>query len=207
MFQTYLKIAWRNIWKNKGYSITNILGLAIGMCCTILILLWVHDEMNWDKFHPNYKQVYRVMVNRDFNGTINTEASIPFPLVHALKEHFPEVKRAALDDYGGDVVLKHNEIIISRPGINVSSDHAELFRWNFLKGSAATALQQPNSIVITASTAKALFGNEDPIGKIIRTNNNTDRAVTGVVADPPANSSIRFDVLTPFNMNDPWIKG
>jgi len=206
MFQTYFKIAWRNIWNNKVYSLTNILGLAIGMCCTILILLWVYDELNWNKFHSNYNQVYRIMANRDFNNTINTDASVPYPMATTLTKSFPEIKQGATQDYGGDIVLKHNETIIKRSGINVSSSFAQLFQWKFLQGSPENALKEPNNILITRSTAKALFGTEDAIGKTIRTDNNTDRIVSAVIEDVPANSSITFDVLTPFNENDPYLK-
>jgi len=119
MFKSYLKIAWRNIWRNKAFSITNLSGLTIGMTCTMLILLWVQDELNWDKFHPDHQNIYQLMVNRDFNGEVNTDKSVPFPLAEELKRNFPQVKNATTDNYGSDIILKYNETIIKRRALNV----------------------------------------------------------------------------------------
>jgi putative ABC transport system permease protein len=206
MFKTYLKIAWRNIRRNKGFSITNLSGLTIGMTCTILILLWVHDELNWDKFHPNHRNIYQVLVNRDFNGEVNTDKSSPFPLAAAIKANFPEIKYSSVDDYGSDNVLKYHETIIKKRGITATPDYAKLFQWKFVKGNAATALANPENIVLTQSTARALFGEEEPVGKTVRVNNNTDRTVSAVVQDPPANSTIRFSMIVPFDASSDFIK-
>ncbi|MGN6164747.1 MAG: ABC transporter permease [Flavisolibacter sp.] len=206
MFRSYLKIAWRNILRNKGFSITNLSGLTIGMTCTILILLWVHDELNWDKFHSNHKDVYQVLVNRNFNGEVTTDKSAPFPLANALKNNFPEIKHSSVDDYGRDVVLKYNDKIIKQRGITVSTDYTNLFQWKFVKGNAATAFTNPDNIGLTQSVAKALFGQEEPIGKIVRTDNNTDRTVTAVLQDVPTNSTIQFNVLLSFNPSTDFIK-
>jgi len=199
MFQSYLKIAWRNIWKNKAFSATNLLGLTIGMTCTILILLWVADEWQWDKFHPNHKNIYHVRVNRNFNGEITTDNTTPFPLAAALKVQFPEVKNAIVDDIGGEQVLKFNQTIVKKRGVTTSADYFKLFQWQFVKGNAAMALSAPDNVVITASTAKALFGNEEPIGKVVKLNNADLRKVSAVVQDPPPNSSFQFDFVTLFN--------
>lgn len=206
MFRSYLKIAWRNIWRNKGFSLTNLSGLAIGMTCTILILLWVRDELSWDKFHPDHKNIYQVMVNRNFNGEITTDKSVPFPLAGAIRTAFPEVRRASTNDYGGDVILKYKEKLIKQKGISVSPEYIDILQWKFLKGNALTAMANPENILLTQSVAKALFGEEDPIGKVIRTDNNTNRTVSAVLQDPPANSSIQFDVMMPFNPNSDNIK-
>lgn len=206
MFKNYLKIAWRNIWRNKSFSITNLLGLAIGMTCTILILLWVFDELNWDQFHSNHKNIYQVMVNRNFNGVITTDKAIPFPLADAVKNNFPEVKNSSVDDFGGDIVLKYQDKLIKKRGVNVSPGYIPVFQWSFIKGNASTVFSNPENMVLSESTARALFGGEDPIGKVVRTDNNSNRTVTGVIKDIPANSSISFDVLTPFNFSDDNIK-
>ena len=115
MYKSYLKLAWRNILKNKGFSFTNISGLTIGMTCTLLILLWVHDELSWDKFHPNHKTVYSVRVNRDFNGEITTDRAVPFPLAEALQINFPEVKFSTLDNFGGDLTIPVKYPISTHP--------------------------------------------------------------------------------------------
>ncbi|HEV7334197.1 MAG TPA: ABC transporter permease [Flavisolibacter sp.] len=206
MFRSYLKIAWRNIWKNKAFSATNLLGLSIGMTCTMLILLWVQDELSWDKFHPNHKNVYHVMVNRNFNGEINTDLSTPFPLSASLKQSFPEVKNSSLDNFGGEQVLKYNETILKRRGYSVYGDYFNVFQWTFLKGNAKTALSRPDNIVLTASAAKALFGNEEAIGKVVKLNNENLKTVSGVVKDPPSNSTVQFSFLLPYNPSDDYVR-
>ena len=176
------------------------------MTCTILILLWVNDELNWDKFHPNHQNIYQVMVNRNFNGEITTDRSVPFPLADAVKNNFPEIKHSSVDDFGSDNVLKYNETIIKRRGITASADYANLFQWKFLKGNATTALANPENIVLTQSTAKALFGEAEPVGKIIRVNNSMNRTVSAVVQDPPSNSTVQFNLIVPFDASNENIK-
>ena len=199
MFRSYLKIAWRNIWKNTAFSVTNLLGLTIGMTCTILILLWVQDERGWDRFHSNHSNVYRLLVNRNFNGEITTDVASPYPTAEALKANFPEVKNAAVDDYGGDHVLKFNETIVKKRGYNTISGFLNMFQWKFVKGNAATAFSNPENIVITASMAKSLFGSEEPLGKVVKFDNQALKTVSAVVQDPPSNSSFQFSFLTSFN--------
>lgn len=206
MFRSYLKIAWRNIWRNKGFSVTNLLGLTIGMTCTIFILLWVNDERRWDTFHPNHATIYQLMVNRNFNGEITTDKAVPFPLADALKTSFPEVKNSSVDNFGSDLVLKYKDKIIKRRAVTASPGYLSVFQWKLLKGNPATALAAPENIVLTQSTSKALFGEEDPIGKIVRTDNNTNRTVSAVLDDLPSNSTISFDAITAFNPSDDFVK-
>src|SRR5919199_6942500 len=96
MFQNYFKIAWRNLFRNKGFSITNILGLAIGMTCTILILLWVQDELTYNKFHANYNNIYKVIANRDFNNQVFTDENMVLPLAKTIQEKLPQIKNAVV---------------------------------------------------------------------------------------------------------------
>ena len=117
MLRNYIKIAWRNIWRNKAFSLTNLLGLTIGMSCTLLILLWVQDELSWDKFHPNHKEVYHIMANREFNGEVNTDIATPFPLSDALRQNFPEIRNTAMDDYGGDHVIKLGDKLVKKNAV------------------------------------------------------------------------------------------
>lgn len=206
MYRSYLRISWRNIWKNKAFSATNLLGLSIGMTCTLLIFLWVQDEMSWDKFHPNHKNVYHVLVNRNFNGEITTDRSTPFPLAASLKQSFPEIKNSSLDNFGSDQVLKYNETILKQRGISVYGDYFNIFQWTFVKGNPATALSRPENIILTTSIAKALFGNDEPIGKVIKFNNQDLKTVSGVVKDPPSNSSVQFSFLLPYNPADDYVR-
>lgn len=206
MFRSYLKIAWRNIWKNTAFSVTNLLGLTIGMTCTILILLWVQDERSWDQFHPNHQNIYHLKVNRNFNGEVTTDIASPYPLADALKANFPEIKNSFVDDYGGDHVLKYNETIVKKRGYITNSGFLNLFHWKFLQGNPATAFSNPENIVITASMAKALFGKEEPLGKVIKVDNRDLRTVTAVIQDPPANSTFQFNYLLSFNPNGDYEK-
>lgn len=206
MFRSYLKIAWRNIWKNPAFSVTNLLGLTIGMTCTILILLWVQDERSWDKFHPNHSQLYRLLVNRNFNGEITTDVASPFPLGAALKASFPEIKNNTLDDYGGNHVLKYNETIVKKRGYTANDGFLKMFDWKFIKGNAAAAASNPENIVLTESMAKALFGNEEPMGKVVKLDNDRLKTVAAVIQDPPANSSLQFNFVTFFNPNGEFEK-
>jgi putative ABC transport system permease protein len=206
MFKSYLKLAWRNIWRNKAFSITNLSGLTIGMTCTMLILLWVQDELNWDQFHPDHQNIYQLMVNRDFNGEVTTDKSVPFPLAGELKRNFPQVKNATIDNYGSDIILKYNETIIKKRTLNVSQEYNDVFQWKFVKGSAASAFNNPENIILTASTASALFGNADPVGKVVRIDNHSDYTVSAVVEDVPSNSTIQYNALMPFNPSSDFVK-
>src|SRR5690349_5717876 len=96
MTKTFFIIAWRNLWKNKGFTVTNITGLAIGMTCTMLIFLWVYSEKSWDKSQKNYANIYHVYCNRDFNGNITTGPDMMYPLAKAATTNFPEVKEATI---------------------------------------------------------------------------------------------------------------
>ena len=206
MFQNYFKIAWRNLFRNKGFSITNILGLTIGITCTMLILLWVHDELTYDKFQKNYDNIYQVIANRDFNNQVFTDRSMVLPLASELKHNSSLIKQAVVTTYPQPRVLANGNEKIKKQGYFVSEHYFDMFSWKFLKGNAATALKEPNSIVLTASTAKAFFGSKDPINQVLHFDNDHDVKVTAVVEDVPGNSSFQFDWLTPFNYNDPDTK-
>ncbi|GAC1704673.1 MAG: ABC transporter permease [Flavisolibacter sp.] len=206
MFKTYFKIAWRSIATHKGFSIINILGLSVGITCTILIMLWVQDELSWDQFHINHSSIYKLMVNRDFNGDINTDNAVPFPLVTALRS-LPQIKYASVDDYGNDHVLSYNNNFIKKRGFKVSGDYFKIFRWKFIAGSPTMALSHSENIVITQSLSQVLFGNDLALNKSITIDNgNTTKKVVGVLEDPAANSSIKFDFIGPFDSSSFFVK-
>src|SRR6476620_12732138 len=110
------------------------------------------DELNWDQFHPGHRDIYQLMVNRDFNGEVTTDKSVPFPLAGELKRNFPQVKNATIDNYGSDIILKYNETIIKQRALNVSQEYNDVFQWKFVKGSLARALANPEVIKLTATT-------------------------------------------------------
>ncbi|MGN6508153.1 MAG: ABC transporter permease, partial [Chitinophaga sp.] len=205
MIRSYLKTAWRNLFRHKGFTATNLLGLTIGITSGILIFLWVHDELSFDRFHKNYDNVYQVYANRDFKDKIFTDRSVPFPLEPALTKEHPQIALAVATN-GGNQVLSFNDKRFTRQGLSVSAHFFDLFSWEFVKGNAATAIKDPYSIVLTESSARAFFGDEDPMGKVLRVNNQDNVKVSAVVKDPPGNSSITFDYVRLFNYNTPLLQ-
>ena len=162
MFKNYLKIAWRNLWRNKSFSAINILGLTIGITCTILILLWVQDELNYDKFQANYGSIYKVMANRDFNNQVFTDQNMVLPLAQSIQNEIPQVKYAAVVTYSQPHIITYGDLKLKQFGYTVSENFFKMFTWKFIQGNASTAIPDPYTIVLTKSAAKALFGNADP---------------------------------------------
>ncbi|MBE7168965.1 MAG: ABC transporter permease [Williamsia sp.] len=206
MLKNYFKTAWRNLWRNKGFSITNILGLTTGIACTMIILLWVHDELTYDQFHKNYGNIYQVIANRDFNNQVFTDRSMAMPFASALQNSSPQIKDAVVTTYRQQNLLSYNNNKIKKYGYIVSDRFFHVFSWQFVKGNASTALKDPNSIVLTEDAAKAFFGNSDPIDKVLTIDNTRSAKVTAVVKHAPGNSTFQFDWITPFNYNDPGTK-
>jgi putative ABC transport system permease protein len=199
MIKNYLKIAWRNLFRNKGFSLTNLLGLTIGITCTILIYLWVQDERNYDKFHANYQNIYQVMANRNFNNQIATDGNMVLPLAGALQDNLPQIKNAVVMSHREQHIITYGDARLKKKGFNVSDHFFDIFSWKFIKGNAATAITDPSSIVLTQSAVKAFFGDNDPINKAIKMDDGRDMKVTAIIADPPGNSTFQFDFITPFN--------
>jgi putative ABC transport system permease protein len=206
MIKNYFKIAWRNLFRNKGFSLTNLLGLTIGITCTILIFLWVQDELTYDKFHANYNTIYKVMANRDFNNQVFTDENMVLPLASTLQEKIPQIKNAVVTTHRQGHILTYGDVKLKKQGYTVSEHFFEMFSWKFLEGNAATALPDAYSIVLTRSAAKALFGNAEPINKVIKVDNDYDAKVTAVVADVPGNSSLQFDFINAFNYSNDNLK-
>lgn len=208
MFKNYILITLRNLFKNKTYSFINIAGLAIGITCTLLILLWVFDELSYDRFHPKSDRLYQVMVNGTFDGKINTWNSLPLPTYLGLKNENSHLVNTAVSDWGGDHLLSVGLNGIRKRGFYVSEEFLTMFGFPVIKGNPGKVLAEPYSIVITESTAKAMFGDEDPINKVIRFDNQDELKVTGILKDVPKNSSFQFDFLIPWKLNETrdWIK-
>jgi ABC-type antimicrobial peptide transport system permease subunit len=199
MLKNYFKIAWRNLFRNKGFSLANILGLAIGMTCTILILLWVQDEVSYNKFHSNYDNIYKIMATRDFNNQIFTTENMVLPLAQSIQKEIPQIKYAVVTTHQQPHVLAYHDTKLKKKGFTVSEHFFDMFSWKFVKGNAASAITDPSSIVLTESAAEALFGHADPINEVVRIDNNHDAKVTAIVKDAPGNSTLQFDCIMPFN--------
>ena len=199
MIRNYFKIAWRNIIRSKGYSALNILGLATGMAVALLIGLWVYNEYSYDKFLPNYQQVYRVKRNFDSNGDTLTFNTTSLKLANALRNEVPEIEYVAESDWMGEHGLMVGDKKLYVSGGQSGSDFLKMFQYPLLYGNVNSVMKDPYSIILTESIAKALFGNEDPINKMIRFDNKDDLKVTGILKDLPSNSTFRFNWLVPFS--------
>lgn len=212
MLKTYLKTAWRDIAFNKLYSGLNIVGLAIGMSVALLIGLWVVDQCSYDRFAPGYEQAYQVKYNFNNNGEIQTQADVAIPLAAALKIDVPEIAHTALAygpaPYGNQTdILQVGDKKISPTGMVAGQDFLKIIRLPLLAGNADVALKDPDAIVISESTAKALFGQADPIGKTILISHDRNFRVTAVMKDLPATSSLQFDFITPWSsFESGWVR-
>ncbi|MCP4724674.1 MAG: FtsX-like permease family protein [bacterium] len=197
MFKNYLKIALRNINKNKGYSFINIFGLAVGVASTIFIAIYVFDELSYDRYHENADRIYRVAFS-DFYSGIYTST----PLAGTLVNKFPEVETAARLFHGGFPVIRSVDKVFSEERFCwVDSNFFEIFSFEFIRGDSRTALNKPNTIVITESMAEKYFGDKDPIGELLNSDNSRDYLVTGVIKDVPLNSHFHFDFFASFLSN------
>lgn len=197
MIKNYLKIALRNIKKHTWYSFINIAGLAIGMTCCILILLWVQDELSYDRFHENASDIYRVIQDINFADHSTTWTITQGPLGPSLKKDFPEIINATRIT-GRGLRLTHNDRSFDEVVGMADPSIFEMFTFPLIKGNPATALSDPNSIVLTEEMAEKYFGDENPIGKTIQADNEYDFLVSGVLKKIPHNSHLQFDFIIPF---------
>jgi len=197
MLKNYLKIALRNLKRHKGYSFINIAGLAIGMACCILILLWVQDELSYDRFHENGKDIYRIM-SYGTRYMIEGIDGTPAPLAPAVKEEVPGIGNYARFSDIPKLVFKYgNKVFYETRGLMADPSIFEIFTFPFAQGDPKTALSEPLDIVITETMAKKYFGNENPVGKTMEIEGRP-AAVTGVIQDIPHNSHIQFDFLSSY---------
>ena len=208
MLNNYLKIAFRNLLKNSAYSFINIMGLSIGLACSMLILLWVSHELSYDKFHPNAGQIHQVWVNASYEGNVSSFNSVPLPAKEALKAEDSRIKNTAIAGWGTIHLLTVGEKRINNTGQIVSEEFLDIFQFPMVKGSAQTALDESASIVLTESTAKALFGDEEAMGQLVLVDNKNEVRVTGILKDIPSNSTLQFNFLLPFKLfqSEGWVR-
>ena len=197
MFRNYLTTALRNLRRQRIHSLVNILGLALGMTCTILILLWVGDELGYDRFHENFDRLYRVVADWPRNDWRGVNAS-PMPLGPAIEAGIPEVADTVrLAGQPRKVFRYGDKAFYEDRGIVADPSLFTALTFPFLKGTAAGAFTKASDMVLTESTARKLFGDEDPIGKVVEVEGRP-AVVTGVVSDPPANSTLQFAFVNSF---------
>ncbi len=214
MLKNYVKIALRNMMRQKGYSFINISGLGIGMAACILILLFVQDELSFDKYHDKYEDIYRVTRewrNSDGETSLHLGHVAP-PYGPLLKNDFPGVVLNAVrfqSGYNPLMKVDDKEIVESR-FFFVDADVYEVFSWKMSSGDPSTALTEPNTLVLTESAAEKYFGNENPVGKSMTYNNfgaELEMKVTGVMQDVPLNSHFGFDMLASFKTVENFMGG
>ena len=198
MIKNYIKIALRNLWRHKSFSVINIVGLAVGMAVAILLLLWIENEVSYDEFHENKDRIYRVWNRVPQEGEIRVWNSVSAPTAQALEKDIPEVELVVREEDGNGALLSFGDKKLLRSGSVVDTGFFQMFSFQLLKGNPKTALNDLHSIVITQSTAKSLFGTENPIGKIIKFDSKYNFTVTGILKDLPANTSFEFDYLLPW---------
>jgi putative ABC transport system permease protein len=200
LFKNYLKVAIRNLIRHKGYSFINIFGLAIGMAAAILILLWVQDELSYDRFHNNSDFIYRVTEHQyNSSGDYFPAAVTPWPLSGALKDNFPEiVESSRLRIWRGRLISYKDKKFYEDNFVAVDPSFLKMFSFPLLKGDLSTALTEPNTILITRETAARYFGQDDPMGKMLTFQNRYGFKVIGILENVPRNSHIQFDFLVPF---------
>jgi putative ABC transport system permease protein len=209
MFRNYLLVTIRSLRKNGFYSFINISGLAIGITCSILIALWVFDELSFDKFLPKSNRVYQVYVNAVFNGEINSWRSVPLPTYEAMKTADAHIQRAVVTDWSYDHLLTVGENRITKRGFYASEEFLEMFEFPLLTGDKTQVMDDPRSIIISESLAKQLFKDADPMGQTIRVDNADDLKVTGILKDIPSNSSLQFDFLLTWKFREQisdWVR-
>ena len=201
MFNNYIKIFLRNLWKHAGYSICNISGLAVGMVTCILVLLFVRYEFNWNTSNKNYEKIYRVQKKVAFKNNVEIYTQTGYPLAGELKSQLPEIDEAIVVKEIWDEYLSSNDTssFLERKGFYAHNDIFKVFTFNFLQGNPRNALTGPYSIVLTKELANKYFPGQSAIGKTIKASQNKFLKVTGVIADLPFNSYIRPDYIVSFN--------
>jgi len=210
MIKNYLKIAWRNLVKNKASSFINIGGLAVGMAVAILIGLWIYDEISFDKYHQNYDRIAQVMQNQTSNGRVYSMNAMPFPLGKELETKYGNnFKYIVMSSWEGDHILTVGEKKISKGGAYMDKDAAAMLTLKMLKGNYG-GLKDPHAVLIAASTAKALFGDADPMNKLLKIDNKLNVKVTGVYEDLPYNTQFKnLLFIAPWDLyvsSEDWVK-
>lgn len=206
MLRNYLKIAWRNLLKNKLYSIINIFGLAIGLTCFLLISLYVVDELSYDRYLKDAARIYRVHSDIKFGGTERKMAQSSDPFGPTLKKDYPEVEQYVrlFTQNSRRFIRKGNEFLVEHNCVNADSTFFEVFPFRVLEGDAQTALNAPNTVAISQSAAQKFFGPGSAIGKTLSTgvNNPQEYKVTAVYEDIPQNSHFRTNIIFSFKNVD-----
>ena len=210
MFRNYFIAAWRNIRKNKLFSAINILGLSIGIATCFIIMLYVQDELSYDRFNEKADRTYRIAFKANINGGKILEGNVMPPVAAVLKKDFPEVEEATRLNLNGDTKITYNNKTFKESKLAiVDSNFFSVFTLPFIKGSSKTALMEPHNIVLTKDMAQKYFHIEEPIGKLLKIDNEVFK-VTGVIDNIPPNSHFHFDFFVslsdlPYARDPSWM--
>ncbi len=209
MLRNYFKVALRNLWKNKAFSALNIVGLATGLAVCLLIVLYVVDELSYDKYNKNADRIFRLDADIYFNNTSAIFAVAPDPLAPALVRDYPEVEQMTRVNFQGDILVKKdNQNVKDHNAAFADSTFFKVFTVPMIAGNPNTALNEPNSIVIDETTAKKYFNSTNVVGKTLFIDNNTNCKITGVIKDIPKQSHFHFSFIRPkrdYYKNDSWL--
>lgn len=210
MFKNYLKIAWRNLWKNKGYSAINVGGLALGMAVTLIIGLWIQDELSHNSYFKNKDSIAQVFQSQTFNQETGTGPAIPRPLEKVLRDGYADnFKHLVMSSWNISRYLRYKEKSLSKTGNFMQREAPEMLDLKIIKGEK-DGLRELNSVMLSESVSHALFGNEDPIGKTLKVNNQYDVMVSAVYEDIPFNNSFNdVEFLMPWDKmiaTQEWMK-
>lgn len=209
MLRNYFKVALRNLWKNKAFSALNIVGLATGLAVCLLIVLYVVDELSYDKYNKNADRIFRLDADIYFNNTSAIFAVAPDPLAPALVRDYPEVEQMTRVNFQGDILVKKdNQNVKDHNAAFADSTFFKVFTVPMIAGNPNTALNEPKSIVIDETTAKKYFNSTNVVGKTLFIDNNTNCKITGVIKDIPKQSHFHFSFIRPkrdYYKNDSWL--
>ncbi|KAA6438998.1 FtsX-like permease family protein [Dyadobacter flavalbus] len=207
MLQNYFKVAVRSLLKNKLFSFINIFGLALGMSCSLLIWLWVRDEISYNRFYPNLSRIYFLRSGFDWKGQTGAGMATPGPWQEAIQKQVPEVAAITKMTWNRDLLIKAGEKSTKENGIYATSDFFKVFDTPFINGTAANAIAQPTSIAISRKLAEKYFGTENAVGKTMKVDNKTNFIVSAVFEDIPENATERFDWIINFKVQEQdWMK-
>ncbi|MBN8877941.1 MAG: ABC transporter permease [Sphingobacteriales bacterium] len=199
MLKNFFKVAWRNMLRSKGFTLINITGLIVGMASAILILLWIQNEVSYDQFHEKKDRIYEAWNRASFSGELNCWNTTPKVLARTLEKDLPEVEAAVRVDWGSNFLFSIGDKRITVQGSMVDSNFLQVFSFPLLKGDPSQVLKDMHSIVLTEKLAKKLYGNEDPMGKVIKIDNKENFTVTGILKDLPNNTRFSFEYLMPWS--------
>ena len=200
MFNNYMKVVIRNLLKHKGYLVTNVFGLAVGIASCVLIVLYIQDELSFDQYHENKDRIYRLAVSETAGDKVDEWAMSPAPWAPVLVQDYPEIENVTrVRPPASRWLIRHEEKrFYEADFVFVDSTFVDLFSIHLIRGDAKTALAEPHTVVLSASVAEKYFGDGNPIGEVITGDNRYEFTVTGVMQDIPDNSHFHFDFLASF---------